>query len=207
MMRPIELDHVFLFVPDERCATQMLAAAGLTVNYSRIHQGQGTRNLCACLDDMFIELLWLDGSPIAPECERLRLAACGRGQGSPIGVSWRGPYEIACFEYAAPFLPTGMTIPVANASLDPELPLIFRSPGGTRPIDRTDGLVGNRQSPSLTVLGHCEVAVPNPKPVAFVLEHFDRVSVRQGSPSLHLTLLDAQGRVGREVRLSGGQGA
>jgi hypothetical protein len=199
MMKLTELDHVFLFVENELCAAAMMAAAGLTVNYSRIHKGQGTRNLCACLDDVFIELLWLDGSSIDEQCERITLAARGRGQGSPIGISWRGECDLECVEYAAPFLPKGMAIPVASASLDPSVPFIFRSPGGTKPIDRKDGLVGDRQSPQLAVLGHCEITVPNPEPVGRLMKNFRRISVKQGSPGFQLTILDAQGSVGREV--------
>ena len=61
-----ELDHLFLFVSSEATARQMMDDAGLRVNYSLSHPGQGTRNLCACLDDVFLELIWLDGSPISP---------------------------------------------------------------------------------------------------------------------------------------------
>lgn len=200
MKQIIELDHIFLFVPDELCAREMMALAGLRVNYARIHQGQGTRNICACLDDIFLELLWLDGSGIAKECDRITLAARGRGKGSPIGISWRGECELDCVEYAAPFLPEGITIPVARASLDPNLPFVFRSPGGRRPIDRIDGLVGNRQSPQLTVLGNCEILVPYPEPVSKFLQAFDRITVREGTPSLNFKLLDANGRIGREFK-------
>ena len=62
-----EVDHIFLFVSGEARAREMMEAARLRVNYSRAHPGQGTRNLCACLDDVFLELLWLDGSEILPE--------------------------------------------------------------------------------------------------------------------------------------------
>lgn len=196
----VELDHIFFFVPHELRAREMMAKAGLRVNYSRIHKGQGTRNVCACLDDMFLELLWLDGSDTAKECEEITLAARGRGEGSPIGVSWRGECELDCVDYKAPFLPEGVTIPVARASLDPNMPFVFRTPGGIRPIDRTDGLVGNRQSPDLTVLGRCEITVPNPAPVAELLAGFDHITVSEGHPSLNLILLDRNGRTGRAFK-------
>jgi Glyoxalase-like domain len=193
-----ELDHIFLIVSDEQNARALMDSAGLRVNYTRIHEGQGTRNLCACLDDMFLELLWLDGSAIHAETERISLASRGRGLGSPIGISWRGICDLEQVHYAAPFLPSGVSIPVARASLDPALPFVFRTPGGIRPIDRTDGLVGDRQSPYLTVLGHCEIIVPNPEVVAALLKGFDHVSVSNGEPSLHIQLLNSQGEVGRE---------
>lgn len=194
---PTELDHVFLFVRDEKNARAMMDSAGLRVNYTRVHKGQGTSNVCACLDDMFLELLWLDGSAIDAEAERVGLAPRGRGLGSPIGVSWRGGCALEQVPYAAPFLPSGVTIPVARASLDSALPFVFRTPGGIRPIDRTDGLVGDRQSPHLTVLGHCEITVPNPEVVSALLHGFERLSVSFGEPALHIALLDPQGEIGR----------
>lgn len=203
----VDLDHVFLFVPDEHSALDMMAGAGLRVNYSRIHKGQGTRNLCACLDDMFLELLWLDGSEISPESERITLGARGRGQGSPIGVAWRGHCDLDCEPYAAPFLPAGKTIPVARASLDPNMPFIFCTPGGTKPIDRVDGFVGDRQFPALTSLDHCELRVPNPGSVGALLTNFDRIGISLGASSLGVRILDANGNIGRSFTWAGVSGS
>jgi hypothetical protein len=198
MSKPrVELDHVFLFVSGETVAHTMMAAANLKVNYARVHKGQGTRNLCACLDDMFLELLWLDGSEVSAESEAITLGARGRGQGSPIGISWRGACDLDCVNYAASFLPADVPIPVARASMDRNLPFVFRTPGGTKPIDRKDGLVGECQSPELTILGHCEIAVPNPEEVEPLLQGFERLTVVKGAPGLNIRLLDAQGRIGR----------
>ncbi len=85
-----ELDHIFLIVRDETQAHSMMDQAGLRVNYSRVHPGQGTRNICACLDDVFIELLWSDGSEVSPETRQVTLDDRCNGRGSPLGVSWRG---------------------------------------------------------------------------------------------------------------------
>jgi len=195
----MELDHVFLFVPDERTALSMMESAGLRVNYSRRHPGQGTQNVCACLDDMFLELLWLDGSEISRESQRVGLGLRGRGHGSPIGVSWRGPTALECVPYAAPFLPNGLSISIARASLDSAMPFLFETPGGTPPIDMTDGLPGERQRPQFTRLGTCEIRVPNPAAVADLLGAFDRVVVTEGAPGLTVTLLDQNGRVADKV--------
>jgi len=196
-----ELDHLFLIVPDEKTATNMMEDAGLRVNYRRVHPGQGTSNLCACLDDVFIELLWLDGSEISDETEAITLSSRARGEGSPIGISWRGssPFESqkgGTTPYYAPFLPKGVHIPVATASLDPSLPFVFRTPGGAPPIKRTDGLVGERQVPELATLGCCEIMVPNADSVREFLTAFDRISVRSGEPAVRLTLLRGDGTVG-----------
>ena len=181
-----------------------MQGAGLKVNYRRIHPGQGTSNLCACLDDVFIELLWLDGSEISDETEAITLSSRARGKGSSIGVSWRGlsPFENqngGTTPYFAPFLPAGVNIPVATASLVPSLPFVFRTPGGTPPIRRTDGLVGERQAPELATLGSCEIVVPNADPVRELLAPFDSISVRSGNSAIKLTLLRKDGTVGRRV--------
>ena len=198
-MPRVELDHVFLFVSDERTARSMMADAGLRISYSNAHAGQGTRNFCACLDDMFLELVWLDGSTISPESERITLGARGRGRGSPIGVAWRGACDLDCEPYAAPFLPKGATIPVARASFDPTMPFVFRTPGGTRPIDRTDGSAGTRQAPALTTLDRCVVRVPDPGPVATLLADFDRIDVARGQPGLEIDIRAADGTIGRRI--------
>lgn len=150
-----ELDHIFLFVKNKAKAAQMLQDAGLRVNYGRQHPGQGTSNLCACLDDMFIELIWADGTDISAESDRISLGARCRGEGAPLGISWRGISPKGCATYAAPFLPNGVSIPVLAESLSPAMPFIFQTPGGAPPIERDPDLVGNRQHPRLARMGTC----------------------------------------------------
>ena len=198
-MTLLQLDHLFLFVANRERAEAMMAEAGLRVNYARAHPGQGTSNLCACLDDVFLELLWLDGSPVSAESERIGLGARGRGEGSPIGVSWRGGADVVTEPYAAPFLPPGVTIPVARASLDPALPFAFRTPGGALPIERTDGLPGERQRPDWATLARCEVTVPRPERAAAMLAPFERLSVVAGAPGLRATLRSPDGTATREI--------
>lgn len=177
----IELDHVFLFVESRTVAEKMMDDAGLRVNYSRSHPGQGTTNLCASLDDVFLELLWLDGSPISEESERVTLGERGRGKGMPFGIAWRGDYSMKTDRYAAPFLPHGMSIPIAHASKDLTVPFVFESPGGVPPIRRQDGLVGERQRPFYTTLQSCRVQLQVPGPTRQLLSGFDKISVEQGA--------------------------
>lgn len=195
----MELDHIFLLVPDERSARAMMASVNLRVNYSRAHPGQGTRNLCACLDDIFFELLWLDGTDISLATEQIGLADRGRGQGSPIGISWRGNTDLATSSYAAPFLPKGASIPVAMASEDLSLPFVFQTPGGTPPIDRADGLPGDRQRPDLARLGACEIRLPNPEKAAGLLDSFDALTLAEGPTGFLATVLDAHGCPARQI--------
>lgn len=199
-----ELDHLFLIVSDEQTAREMMDQAGFRINYSRVHPGQGTRNFCACLDDIFLELLWFDGTEVSDQTEAITIGARGRGQGLPFGVSWRGlsPYENekrGIIPYFAPFLPEGVSIPVAAESLDSTLPFVFRTPGGTPPIERNDGLVGERQAPNLATLGLCEMFVPNVAKVRNLLSPFSKIVVRRGQPALRFSLLRPDGSVGKTV--------
>ena len=198
----LELDHIFLFVRNEAQARAMMGAAGLRVNYSRAHPGQGTTNICACFEDIFLELLWLDGSPISAESERMTLGARGRGEGSPIGIAWRGDIGDAAeptVSYAAPFLPSGLSIPVAEQSLDLNIPFLFRAPGGVRPADRGDELVGNRQLPCFGGIANCTILVPNPAAVRRLLAPFLDISVGEGRPGLCFALVDRAGTLAGQV--------
>ena len=173
--------------------------AGLRVNYSRVHPGQGTRNLCACLDDIFLELLWLDGSEISAESNEIGLAARGRGNGAPIGISWRGPTTLETKPYHAPFLPKGMSIPIAAASADLSLPFVFQTPGGIPPIDRTDGLVGTRQLPFATTMRHAVIGdIPAPD-AQVLLRAFSKLSITSGKPHLQIELLNDQSELVAEI--------
>lgn len=193
-----ELDHIFVVVEDESQARSMMDQAGLRVNYSRVHPGQGTRNICACLDDVFIELLWADGSEISPATEQITLAQRFRGRGYPVGISWRGssPFgssNISTIKYFAPFLPAGVSIPVMSDSLDLSLPFVFQTPGGTPPIERTDGLAGDRQSPNLCTLGKCKLYVPDAERVRKLMAPFEKIEVGEGPPSIRFELLGPEG--------------
>jgi hypothetical protein len=197
-----ELDHIFVVVQDEPQARSMMDQAGLRVNYSRVHPGQGTRNICACLDDVFIELLWADGSEISQATKQITLSKRFRGDGYPVGVSWRGssPFDSSnssTIPYFAPFLPAGVSIPVVTESLDLSLPFVFQTPGGTPPNERTDGLAGNRQSPELCTLGKCRLILPNAKRVQKLLAPFEKIEVEEGTPSIGFELLGPERLTGK----------
>ena len=191
----MELDHIFLFVKDEVTAQAMMEHAGLRVNYSRAHPGQGTRNLCACLDDMYFELLWLDGSPIADASEAIGLGKRGRGEGSPLGLAWRGGADIDCTDYAAPFLPPGMSIRVAKASLDRGLPFVFQSPGGIPPVNGDKCLVGQRQRPTFGSLKDVTIALPHESKLPAFMRNFERTRFVTGKPGIEVTLSMLSGAV------------
>ncbi len=194
-----ELDHLFLVVESESRARAMMDAAGLRVNYARAHPGQGTRNLCACLDDAFVELIWADGSAVSPESERVTLGARLRGSGSPLGLSWRGASPPDCIGYAAPFLPDGVTIPVLHESLDPALPFVFRTPGGKPPAARDPALVGTRQHPDLARVARLALRLDSDAAVALVSRVLPQVETTRGEPGLSLELAASDGRIARRI--------
>jgi hypothetical protein len=151
---PVELDHLFVFVQPQPSEPTHLTAAGLQESFRRDHPGQGTTNVCCCFDNAYLELLWLHDPDRArdPAVARMRLAERAAWQtsgASPFGIAVRiDPDRALPFEtwdYAAPFLPAGVTIPVAVASDDPRQPLLFRSPGSQRPETWTDGRGDRRQ--------------------------------------------------------------
>ena len=129
----MDLDHVFLFVPSRACAERRFAAAGLRATFSRVHPGQGTTNLCAFLDDMFIELLWLDGSAPSQATQDLGLIDRARGQGIAPGIglagrvfdadlrlrralSARGQNHRRCTRQSGPPSPAAVSIPRASGA-------------------------------------------------------------------------------------------
>lgn len=159
-MTDLHLCHVFVFVEPEAPQAAVLERAGLRESYRRAHPGQGTANRCYVFDNAYLELLWatddreLASPAVAPTGLRER-ADWRRTGACPFGIALRTeppeapfPFEgwpFECWEYRAPFLPPGLTIPVARSSADPRQPFLFRSPGSTRPDRWTDGRGGDRQ--------------------------------------------------------------
>ncbi len=84
--------------------------------------------------------------------------------------------------------------------MDLSLPFVFRTPGGTPPIERADGLVGDRQSPELATLGKCELSVGEPSLIQELLARFEKIVVQKGAPTIMLELLRPDGSIGKVVR-------
>ncbi|WNG35395.1 VOC family protein [Archangium violaceum] len=151
----ISLCHVFVLVESGAPEAARLEQAGLRESFRRVHPGQGTTNVCYCFDNAYLELLWaVDGTELAsPAVAPTRLAerAAWRSTGAnPFGIALRtdppeAPLPFATWDYQAPFLPSGRTLPVAHASKDPRQPFLFRSLGSARPDQWTDGRAGERQ--------------------------------------------------------------
>ena len=157
-MPGLELDHLLFFIDPGAPEVGAVSAAGLRESFRRCHSGQGTANACFCFDNAFLELLWETDriETVAPVVARLRLGerTAWRSTGaSPFGIALRHrdtgsalPFEF--WNYAAPYLPAGTTIPVAVASDDMSQPLLFCSPSGLRPDAWSAGRAGERQRPA-----------------------------------------------------------
>lgn len=143
--KPNMIDHIFMFIDPEGPEIEQMAKIGLVETYRRVHQGQGTRNVCYCFDNMFLELLWIDDpdAALSPMIKRTRLydrSVWRRRDVCPFGIAWRASRSgaeptIATWAFSPPYLPKCMTIAVAEDGDDPRLPMMFRSPGSLPPTE------------------------------------------------------------------------
>ena len=129
----MELDHVFVCVPDLSGAERALAEFGLQFGLHAIHQGQGTANACAFFDNAYLELLAphdeqeLKSPRVRPLAlwERLHWRETGA---SPFGIALRGheaEMPVKTWPYEAAFLPSGLSIQIVTAPHTPAAPLVF----------------------------------------------------------------------------------
>lgn len=138
-----DIDHVFLFVQPDGPEEEALRRLGLTETYRRAHPGQGTANACFAFDNLFLELLWLTSEVEAcsPGVARTRLwerSQWRKKDSCPFGVAFRASLTqtgLLTWDYRPPYLPEGLSIPVATASDDPALPMVFVSPGQQPPAE------------------------------------------------------------------------
>jgi hypothetical protein len=155
-VKALAIDHVFLFVQPDGPELDALRRLGLTETYRRAHPGQGTANVCFAFDNLFLELLWLTNAAEArnPAIARTRLweRSQWRKQGAcPFGIAVRGQLAgagLPTWDYRPPYLPEGLSIPVATASDDPALPMVFISPGTEGPVDWPEARRGQLQWPA-----------------------------------------------------------
>jgi len=123
------LDHVYVCTPPEPPEVDTLRKLGFTVEFSREHPGQGTRNRLLLLQDNFLELLFLADRSEA-EANMLRLdrridwASTGA---SPFGIALRGHrggVDAPWVRYALEGFPVGLWIDGRTID-DPSLPMVF----------------------------------------------------------------------------------
>jgi hypothetical protein len=156
----LELCHVVWLVSPGAPERAGLVALGLVPSFERVHPGQGTRNVCFCFDNAYLEVLWIeDARAAATMASRLRLLERVERRpldSLPFGFAIRTDRELpfATWDYRPPFLAPGKAFAVATDSEDTRQPLIFRPPDSARPDAWTDGRAGARQSAA----GFAEIA-------------------------------------------------
>ena len=139
------IDHVFMFVEADGPEIALLEATGLVETYRRVHPGQGTRNVCYCFDNLFLELLWVD-DPDAARSDPIKRTglyerSLWRTNGAcPFGIAWRQSsthptMTVPTWAFTPPYLPDGVSITVATDGDDAGQPMMFESPGSTAPAD------------------------------------------------------------------------
>ena len=204
-----EIDHVFLFVQPDGPEIGALRRLGLTETYRRAHPGQGTANVCFAFDNLFLELLWLTSETEArsPAIARTRLWDRSRWSTSgtsPFGIALRGEKAVAdlsTWDYRPPYLPDGMRIPVATASDDPMLPMVFVSPGHEPPAAWPEARRGGLQQPGgWSTVQWIDIGLPQRTASAPLLAQLSaeqgalRITAQPaGHHSLRLALADAHG--------------
>lgn len=149
----MELDHIFMFVAPDSDAIDRLSALGLVETYRRTHPGQGTTNVCYCFDNLFLELLWVTdseeaSSPLIKRTLLLERSQWVKNGANRFGIAWRGTSDIEVWNFAPPYLPDGLHIPVAIDSDDLTQPMMFQSPGTLAPKDMPPTRRGVLQQPA-----------------------------------------------------------
>jgi len=214
----MELCHVFMFVAPGAPEAAQLEAAGLRESFRREHPGQGTANRCYCFDNAYLELLWVTdmaaiSSPAVARTGLAERAAWRVGDASPFGIAVRterpgDPLPFDSWDYRPPYLPAGLSVPVAVDSADPRQPMVFRSPGNARPDRWEDGRAGNRQRPAgLAEITMVEITLgpqAEPSPALAALNAAGIVSIAVSSaagPGLRLTLSGTDGAAAASLAL------
>lgn len=136
---PLELDHIFVFLPPGGKEAALLAESGLKESSRRTHKGQGTSNACFAFENSYLELIWVsDTMEVQTELVRpLGLWDRSRWRetnASPFGIGLRSsasenkslPFKT--FPYNPPYLPPGVSIQIAENNPPLSKPLTFIVP-------------------------------------------------------------------------------
>lgn len=137
---PFGVDHVFVSVSMGAPEIAALVRAGFEEGPPNVHPGQGTACRRVFFENAYLELAWLEdpAEASAPSVERTGLASrmgCLDGV-SRLGVALRptagADLPVSTWPYAPPYLPAGMSIPVAANSRMLHEPLLFFMPRDRR---------------------------------------------------------------------------
>lgn len=138
MSTALEVDHVFVCVRRGAPELEALIGSGFTEGPPNRHPGQGTACRRIFFENAYLEMAWLENEAeaAAPAVERTGLVwrmKCADGV-SRLGVALRpvgsGTSEprVDTWRYEPPYLPEGVSIPVAANSRVLQEPLLFFMP-------------------------------------------------------------------------------
>ncbi len=217
----LQIDHIFVFVEagpidsgsnQDPMEARWLKEAGFIESYRRDHPGQGTTNICYCFDNTYLELLWITDEAAAKSdlISKTRLAERSLWQengASPFGIALRPELPFETWNYNPPYLPKGLSIPVANSSLDPAQPFIFTSPSGKRPdVWQRDPEIKRQRSCGFSEIRQVELNMPvNNQPSAdlFNLNQIGLISLIQSGThhTMRLSLSNSEGTITHDLLL------
>ena len=137
---PLELDHIFVWVPQGAPEAAALQSRGLhTDGTLHKHAGQGTSSVVFAFENAYLELIWVDDPDVAGRkgqemgTDLLARADWRRTGASPFGVGLRrrAPGDEPPFptrEYRSEWMKPGTFILIAETSADVNEPLYFVVP-------------------------------------------------------------------------------
>lgn len=164
----MELDHIFVFIEPRGPEIRFLKDLGLCETYRREHPGQGTANVCFAFENAFLELLWITDPQEAASPAIVRTGLLARSKWlldgtCPFGIAWRGGGgAIPTWRFEPPYLPAGLSIPVATDGDDPRQPMMFTFPGTVPPTDWPLERHGKFQhAGGFTVIEGVEISTPS----------------------------------------------
>ncbi len=144
----IELDHVFVAAAPGGSEIAGLLSRGFAEGRTNAHPGQGTASRGIFFENAYLEFIWLvDPAEAASEGirrTRLRERTDPGHPANPFGIGMRSPEAEAdlppgadlpfgTWDYAPPYLPAGVVIPVALNSENPDEPFLFFLPWSRGP--------------------------------------------------------------------------
>ncbi|WP_214662406.1 VOC family protein [Amazonocrinis nigriterrae] len=142
----MEIDHIFVCVELQVPEAEFLKDFGLTEGIRRIHQGQGTANVCFFFHNVYLELLWLNDSneiqsPVVSSTGLWQRCRWQETKACPFGIALRRvtpnllEIPFSTWNYYAPYLPSNAFIPILANSENLSEPLIFISPSSQKPAN------------------------------------------------------------------------
>jgi hypothetical protein len=205
---PLELDHVFVAVQPDAPQIAQLAAAGFQTAETREHVGQGTASSGVFFENAYVEFIWLldrrEAESAAIRRTRLAERLDPKTTASPFGCGLRGhdladePLPFATWDYRAPYLPEGVSIPMGDNSGCLAEPLLFHLPWKDGPGFRCPRHPNGSRAITRVTLGVEQYRNPSPQLEAFAL--LDLVAVNLGSHASMVVEVDG-GRQGATMDL------